>query len=204
MKTKKTAEKITAQNSLNNQSNTDYMNLDSVITKDEWQSGQYRKREDCKTLEGYYKAVDNFIAKYGEPTKQDMVLSRSGNRCEKKNGYGCSFTTNANICRRLAKRYLKDTIWWLYVPKGTMAVYLPSKGLYEEEFVLPIHKMKLGKNNFGVLATHYADFDYLSDWETQRDYETWKLKLSIELAQYVKILKPFFDDSNTRDYYKAA
>lgn len=183
--------------------------MENVITKEEWQSGNFRKREDCKTQEGYYKAVEAFVEKYGEPINQDLVLCRNGFKSEWKRGFGCSFTTNANVCRKHAKLYSRDRIWWLFVPKGTKAVYLPVNGFFEEEFVLPIHKMKLSRKNFGVLARHDLPFDYSSDYETEYDFKTWKLNYTRSILAIDNEAFVYFyndndneEDSLIRNYYK--
>lgn len=85
------------------------------------------------------------------------------------------------------------------------------KGRYEEEFVLPIHKMKLSCKNFGVFARHYSLFDWYTDYETKHDAETWKLNCTRGfLIKYLENREAFVyfyndndneEDSIFRNYY---
>lgn len=166
--------------------------MEDIITKEEWQSGAYRKREDCKTQEGYYKAVEKFVEKYGVPTKKDMLLCRSGQREEEQEGYGCSFTTNVNVCRNLAKRAMVDTIWWCFIPKGTKAVHIAQNGLFEEEYVIPINKRSLSPLSFGRFATLEGELDYMaSDFEVEGDFEKWKLCINQWFLFHKSLFKSF-------------
>ena len=144
-----------------------------MITLEEWRNGKFRDYPEFETQEGYYKAVRALIAKYGKPVPKDIVLVRSGGDKEKEKGnYGASWTTNANICRWNAKRFLVDNIFVTRVPKGTMAIHLPEKGEYEEEYVLDME----GKaQEVCLLAVHTGNYDITSDYETEKDADNWHL-----------------------------
>lgn len=145
-----------------------------MITKEIWQSGKYRELPEFSTQEGYYNEIRNFINKYGKPTTKDMVLVRSGHKEEETGNYGASWTTNLNICRRFAKwTNLSDTIYVTFVPAHTMAVHLPSKDMYEEEYVID---MEGKSNNVEIIAKHTGKWDYSSDFETEIDIDNWKLE----------------------------
>ena len=144
-----------------------------MITKEIWQSGKFRELPEFATQEGYYDEVRKFIDKYGKPTTKDMLLVRSGSKEETTRNYGASWTTNINICRKLAKyTNLSDTIYVIFVPAGTMAVHIPPKDIFEEEYVLDME----GKaDSVEIIAKHTGEWDWTTDFETDKDFYNWKL-----------------------------
>lgn len=161
------------------------MKKSNCVSKEDWQSGKFRVYPEFATQEGYYKEVKKFIEVYGEPTKRDMLLIRSGLPTEKRSGkYGASWTTNINVCRSRAKQAGATRIYVMFVPAGTKAVYLPEKGLFEEEYVLDME----GKaSEVEVIAKFNGEFDYMtSDFETDEDFNKWEfVKSNIVLAAYM-------------------
>ena len=157
----------------------------NCVSKEDWQSGKFRVYPEFATQEGYYKEVKKFIEVYGEPTKRDMLLVRSGEPEEEQNkNYGASWTTNINVCRRNAKRALATRIYITFVPKGTKAVYLPAKGIFEEEYVLDME----GKaDKVDKIAKFNGYYDVMtSDYETKEDFDKWEfVKSNIVLAAYM-------------------
>lgn len=153
-----------------------------MITKEEWRNGEFRKYPEFKTQDGYYNAVSEFVKAYGEPTKEDMLVARSGNYREFiKGNFGCSWNPNLNITRKVAKLYFSDTIYVMFVPKGTMAVHYEQGegngwcGL-EEEYVFDMKGLGLNKRGKAhIIAKHNGDWDYHSDIETDKDFEQWEL-----------------------------
>ena len=163
----------------------------NMITLEDWQTGRYREFPEFKTQEGYYEAVDALVEAYGEPTEKDMLLARNGDYKEFLTGkYGCSWTPNSNICRNYAKRWLKDTIYWVFIPAGTKVIHLPQKVdeehyyVYEEEYVLPMRALGLNNRktasrapyNLGIFARHSGEWDWTRDWETEKDADKWAIK----------------------------
>lgn len=154
-----------------------------MITKEEWRNGEYRNKAEFKTQEGYYKSVGEFVKTYGEPTKEDMLVARMGGMKEFHTGkYGCSWNPSLNVTRQMAKFYAVDTIYVMFVPKGTMAVHyeLGEGGIMcglEEEYVFDMAGLGLNKRNgkIHIIAKHSGDWDYHSDFETEDDFGCWKL-----------------------------
>ena len=154
-----------------------------MITKEEWRDGSFRDKPDFKTQEMYYKSVGEFVKAYGEPTKEDMIVARSGHRKEFLTGkFGCSWNPNLNNTRNIAKLYLADTIYVMVVPKGTMAVHYnigegEGKCALEEEYVFDMAGLGLNKKGkVGIIAEHTGEWDISSDYETDTDFERWRLK----------------------------
>lgn len=156
-----------------------------MITLEDWQTGRFRNFPEFKTQEGYYDSVDALVEAYGEPTEKDMLLARSGKYKEFLTGkYGCSWTPWVNVCRSFAKRFLMDTIYWVFVPAGTKVIHLPWRGLCEEEYVLPMKSLGLNSRktanrapyNLEIFARHSGEWDLSSDWETDKDVDGWAFK----------------------------
>lgn len=159
------------------------------MTKEEWRSGEYRNLPEFKTEDGYYNAVSEFVKEYGEPTKEDMIVARSGDLKEfKKKKIGASWNPSINNTRCIAKFYGADTIYVMFVPKGTMAVHFEQgegEGMtaLEEEYVFDIKGLGLlkksawgdKKHHLGILASHSGSWDLSSDFETDLDIDNWNL-----------------------------
>ena len=165
-----------------------------MITLKEWRNGEYHKKPEFQTLEGYYNEVSEFVKKNGKPITRDMIVVRTGSIKEKEEGcLGCSWNPSINNCRRCAKRYNVHTMYWMFVPAGTMAVHIaagddcgdfnPFNAL-EEEYVFDIKGMGLAtkeaweehKDILGIIAEHKGEYDFLtSDFETQEDADSWEL-----------------------------
>lgn len=172
-----------------------------MITKEEWRNGEFRKYPEFKTQDGYYKAVGEFVKAYGEPTKDDMLVARSGRMKEFHTGkYGCSWNPNLNVTREMAKYYFADTIYVMFVPKGTMAVHYElgegeDKCGWEEEYVFDMAGLGLNKRNgkVHITAKHIGDWDYHSDFETPNDFERWKLLPTPSLVNLdMNIIEKFY------------
>lgn len=180
-----------------------------MITLEDWQTGRFREFPEFKTQEGYYEAVDDLVEAYGKPTEKDILLARSGNYKEFLTGkYGCSWTPRANLCRNYAKHFLKDTIYWVFVPAGTNVIHLKPKEaeygsfIYEEEYVLPMRALGLNSRktasrapyNLGIFARHSGEWDYSSDFETEKDADKWAIKTYKTYP--VPLLDAFFNIEN--------
>ena len=161
-----------------------------MITKAEWRSGEYHSRPEFSTQSKYYDSVSEFVQTYGEPTKEDMIVARSGEYKEfQKKEIGASWNPSLNNTRSVAKLYGADTIYAMFVPKGTMAVHFQvgegeGRCSLEEEYVFDIKGMGLnckkgwgeGKHHLGIIARHKGEWDYAtSDFETDKDFENWQL-----------------------------
>lgn len=172
-----------------------------MITLEDWQTGRFRNFPEFKTQEGYYDSVDALVEAYGKPTEKDMLLARSGKYKEFLTGkYGASWTPWVNVCRNFAKRFLMDTIYWVFVPAGTKVIHLPWKGLCEEEYVLPMKSLGLNSRktasrapyNLEIFARHSGEWDLSSDWETGKDVDRWAFKA-----------KRIYDGDLMDEYFKA-
>ncbi len=179
-----------------------------MITLEDWQTGRFRNFPEFKTQEGYYDSVDALVEAYGKPTEKDMLLARNGEYKEFLTGkYGCSWTPSANVCRFYAKRWLKDTIYWVFIPTGTKVIHLPQKVdeekyyVYEEEYVLPMKSLGLNSRktanrapyNLEIFARHSGEWDLSSDWETDKDVDRWAFKG-----------KRIYDEALMEEYFKTA